>query len=133
MSDRLRYFILVLDIIMEISTLCGYYPHFVEISTFPEYYPYFMEISTFCGYYPHFVRISTFRGYYLHLVYVSVFRGNIHVLWILSAFCPFYNSHFTHLVKVTRANVTPIQGLVLKMTKIPLQKRFLQWYSPDYG
>ena len=40
---------------MDISALCGYYPHIVEISTFYGYYPHFVDIYAFCGYYPHFM------------------------------------------------------------------------------
>ena len=40
---------------------------------------------------------------------MSVFCGNIHIPWILSAFCLFYLSHFTYLVKVTGA--PPLQIL----------------------
>ena len=37
--------------------------------------------------FPILRKISMFRGYYLHFVYIFVFRGNMHVPWILSAFC----------------------------------------------
>ena len=72
---RLRYFVLVMDVIhiswkyhhfMEISTFCGYSPHFVDVSVFCGYSPFFVKISMFCGYYPQVVEISTFRRYYPH-------------------------------------------------------------------
>ena len=53
---------------MEISTLRGYYLHYVEISTFRGYYPHFVDIYVLCGYYPYFLEISMFCRYYLHFM-----------------------------------------------------------------
>ena len=62
----LHNFILVVDIIVELSVFCENIHVLWILSAFRE--------------------ISTFRGYYPHFVYISVFCGNIHVPWILSAF-----------------------------------------------
>ena len=60
---------------MEISTLCGYYLHFVGVSTFCGYYPHFVDIYVLCGYYLHFMEISMLRRYYPHFVEISTSCG----------------------------------------------------------
>ena len=56
--DILSYFILIVDINMEISMFCGYYPHFVkyprsvDIIHISCIYPYFLEIICILWKYP---------------------------------------------------------------------------------
>ena len=49
--------------------------------------------------------LSVFCAYIRILRILSASRGNIYIPWILSVFHPFYLSNFTHLVKVTGAQI----------------------------
>ena len=102
----LYYFILVLNIIMEVFAFRGnihvlwvlfafrgYYPHFVDLYVLRGYYPHFVEISMFRRYYPCFVKISTSRGYYPHFVHIkyiyhitSYLSRNIHPIFHIYSF-----------------------------------------------
>ena len=67
---RLRYFVLVVDII----GILRKYPRSVDIICISWIYPHFVDISALCGYYPHFVDIIC-MGHITSYLDCNVFHG----------------------------------------------------------
>ena len=99
---------------MEISTVRGYYLHFVKISTFRGYYLHFVDIYVLRGYYPHFMEVSMFRKYYPHFVEISMSCG--------------YYLHFVDIIYID--NIT----IYLHRNVRPIFQIYLcsenDWYTP---